>query len=333
MTNYVIENEIQGYATHQFKSGFAVPLFPEQIIGLVPCQPQDFLDCRGNLIQCIEVYAKVGGNDREIDKNSFLFEFPSSAGSNNAFYLQKETAGVWADVANLTNNNYGIFYNFGELVPYLNYSGYLIDWSLVLDLQGEGKYRFVVKDLIFMNPDNDLISFPFILKEFTCERVDMTVRIESTFKGSIDNYLKEVYNSRKPKFDLVNLANGWYDSMRYAGSLGRKQFITENIVEAKLSTNEVKSLYSKKIDSYNLTLYGYVDDLLTRLNNYGFSAKDLFITDYSLQAKRHYDKKGLIFTEVSSQPNYPPNTNFAWRYGANFKKKIEQIFSKNGFID
>ena len=333
MTDYIIQNEVKGYATHQFKTGRAVTLFPEQIVGLVPCQPRDFIECRTPLIQCIDIYAKIGGNDREIDKNSFLFEFPSGAGDNDSFFLQKETLGVWNDVANLNDNTYGTFYNFGSLIPYNNYSGYLIDWSLVLNLLGMGKYRFIVRDLILNIPDNDLLSFPFVLRTFNCDIVDLTVRIETTFKGSIDNYLKETYNNRKPKFDLSLLANGWYDSMRYNGSLGRKQYVTENISEAKLATNEVKFLYSKGIDTFNLSLQGYLEDLLTRLKNYGFNSKDIFITDYSSQAKQYYDKKGLIFVTVSEQPNYLPNTNYAWRFGANFKTKIETVFSINGYID
>jgi len=333
MIDYEIQNEVKGYATHQFKTGGAVPLLPEQIIGLVPCQAKDFIECRTALIQCIDVFAKVAGNDREIDKNSFLFEFRSGAGDNDSFFLQKEILGVWTDVENLNNNTYGTFYNFGSLIPYNNYSGYLIDWNLVLSLQGEGKYRFIVKDLIFLNPDNDLLSFPFVLHTFDCNLVDLTVKFECTFKGSIDNYLKETYNSKKPKFDLSLLTNGWYDSNRYNGSLGRKQYVTENISEAKLATNEVKFLYSIGIDTYNLSLQEYIEDLLTRLKNYGFNSMDIFITDYSSQAKQYYDKKGLIFVTISEQPNYLPNTNYAWRFGANFKNKIETVFSKNGFIN
>lgn len=137
MTDYTIVPPLRiPYATHQFKTGRAVGLYPEQIIGLVPCQLRDFIECRTDLEQCIDVFAKEGGNDREIDKNSFLFQFASSIGDNNAFYLQKKIAGIWTDIANLNDNTYGTFYNFGSLLPYRNYSGFTIDWSLVLAVCG-----------------------------------------------------------------------------------------------------------------------------------------------------------------------------------------------------
>lgn len=333
MTQYNTQPPLKKpYATHQLKTGTARGLIPEQLVGLVPCQLANFVDCRPTLEQCIEVFAKVGGEERENDSNSFLFEFPTSLGSNNSFFLQQLQAGVWVDVANLNNNDYGQFYNFGAFPSYPNYSGYRIDWQTVLADFGEGTYRFIVVDTLLSNPDNTLYSYPFVLEEFTCDKVDLTIKFEATFKGEVNSFYKEVNNSRLASYDLVNISNGWYDSMRYKGRLGGKEYGRENMSVVKLATNQNELVYSKNVEIFNMVLYGYVEELLTRLVLFGCNSMDIYATDYNYQAKYYYEKIGLVFDTVKTQPTYLQNTNKAWRMELSFKRRIDNVFQKGGII-
>ena len=331
-TNYITISERITFATHQFLIGEPVSLLPEQIIGLVPCQKENMFDCRGNLHQCLNVFAKVGGEDREIDKNAFLFKFPSSSGSNNSFFLQKYIGGVWVDSTILNNNTYGTFYNFNTLLPYKPYSGFLIDWSLVLAAFGEGKYRFIVKDLIFNLPKNDLVSFPFVLQEFTCDRANGTAKFETTFKGNASNFYKEPDNNRLAIFDLRLLSNGWYDSMRYDGSLGRKEYVTEKTTFVSLSSNQDIPVYNKNIDTYSFKIHGYVQDLLNRFVHYGCSMTSIYVTDYNYEAKYFYERKGLVFGAIKQNATYLPNTNKAYELEVSFRDAITQKQTKAGTL-
>lgn len=110
---------------------------------------------------------------------------------NNAYTgavmkLESFEGGVWVDKANLTDNTLGTFYDFGYYFTMHNENtmGFLIDWSLVLNAYGAGRYRLKCTGTQINASTVDRYSLDFCLEEYTPVRAERTVRISYWYNGN-----------------------------------------------------------------------------------------------------------------------------------------------------
>jgi len=320
------------YATHQKLVVGLGNRIPEQILGLVPCQPISENPCFQES-QCMPVFATFAGIfERENDKSAFLFQMPRRA-AHSSFKLQKYNHGtnLFEEVATLDTNAYGTFYQTGTLIPYAKYSGYLIDWQKVLIDFGRGYYRFVVQADDLPNPPFDyLFSYPFKLEVFTCEAANGTFYFEHTFKKEIRNLLKQKYDNRIVNFDTVNLANGWYDRCRYYGMVGREQY-EKNPTFVKPADNSNRLAYTENIIKKDIQFESNNNEILRRASVYGFDGTNIYVTDNNLNNTKAYEKIEVIFDSVE-QAEYFNRTRQAFNMVIRVRNAYDITSHSGGFI-
>lgn len=144
------------YDVTDTKAGFTIKVFspPPQVVGLVPVFPCEATDCRVGTYGAdaipndqnftLPVFADGDGSDPyKNDKNSFLFKCPGNynAITGGDYTLEQLQGAAWVNIATLDDTTYGTPYKTAGSCK-VNYSGYEIDWNLVLNAFGEGTYRF-----------------------------------------------------------------------------------------------------------------------------------------------------------------------------------------------
>lgn len=135
-----------------------------QVVGLVPVYPCNSVECRlgkyGSddsqfmLPAFAENQTSIWG-DYKNDYNSWLFDVPANTILGLTYYLDQRINGAWTQVTVLSDDTYGFFFPIGKLCGNNSYTGYQINWNLVLNIFGEGIYRFRVGT-------NDETIFPSI---------------------------------------------------------------------------------------------------------------------------------------------------------------------------
>lgn len=246
-------------------------ILAEQIISQVVTVPTeidkgDFCWCR---YSCAPVnLAFAGDNDLKSDQSSFLFK---RIGASDTLIMGLEKDGVQVDA--LTDNTYGTFYDFGDLLnPLL--SGYLLDWSLVYAAFGGGKYR-IVSTLTIFTVNFTYNSVYYQLMAWNEIAADGTVRIESWQNGSIQSN----------PIDFTGL--NWYSQYRIKGDFGNRQpeFITDNYLD---SQRNIRQIQDQIQDTYKLELLNLSMEEKELILYRDFLANRLRFTDYNISNEDKY---------------------------------------------
>lgn len=320
------------YATNQTLVVGLGNLVPEQIFGLVPCQPLSENPCYQES-QCMPVFATESGIlERENDKSGFLFQMPSTS-AHSSFKLQKlnHATNTFATVETLDTNTYGTFYQTGSLVPYTDYSGYLVDWQKVLDAFGQGYYRFVVQANDLPNPPFDyLFSYPFNLRVFTCNAANGTFYMEHVLKTEMRNILKQKHDNRIVNFDTVSLTNGWYDRCRYYGMIGKEQYEL-NPTYVKPADNSNRLVYTENVIKKDVQLNSNLSETLRRALFYGFNGRNIYITDNNDYNTKSYEKIEVILDSIET-PEYFNTSINAFDMVIRVKNAHDITSSSGGFL-
>ncbi len=226
------------------------------------------------------------------DKSSFLFKF-SELITALTFTLQKKVDGVFTDIATLADNTLGTYFPLGFIVDEKNrtYTGYLIDWHLVLLAHGTGFYRLETEETNILGSYLQY-SEDYCLLEYTAHRADGTIKIETTtsnLRGDIND-----------PTDVIAFGTGWYQSTRLCGMFGfDASDYTEERVEytngqQKWVKDEQLVKYILKLRPINAELHNFVKtDIL--------QADEILITDYNKNNPNRH-----IQQNVNRNGNYEP---------------------------
>jgi hypothetical protein len=268
------------YGTNQIQkcTPFKLPL-PEQLVGLVPTNPEDPNACVQDPCYTLCVFGE--------DNNAFLYDYPIVSG-NADFELQKFDGTIWNVVANPMGANEGTLYDIGSFPDYPSYAGFEIDWSLVESNYGLGVYRFVVKT---DDPTNNLYSLPFDLKEDSCNNKEATVKIEMTNQGRYFNFNYTRENLRLREYDLINLE--WNDSVRYFGVLVKSDVESED-VNLNYADSHDLPVFTEDRDTYEIKIPQISQELLQRLYSYGLRSQAITLTDYNTKNQKFYNKLPIV---------------------------------------
>lgn len=294
---------------YTFSSGMAVKVSGETLPIIPEIGTNDICVCD---IQCAyvePVFAKVGEEFWKNDKNDFLFQRLIAA---DTLVIKLFKNGV--EIATITDNTYGQFFASFTLYPLV--TGFLIEWEKVFNLEGAGLYQ-VQADQVILGVASTFESQFFQLLEYTDQRADETVRIESVQTGNI----------KRSQFDFTDmLPNGWVQSFRMRGKLftpdikmiidnypnqeyRQRQIRDEVLNEWTLETEQIPSIISNKL-RYNIVL-----------------ANSIKITDYNIHNHEIYRRIEVYTTEVEKLPD--PSENQERSFVLKFSDKTQDIIKTN----
>ena len=245
-----------------------------------------------------KVFALTGGAYYKNDKNEFLFRKLTSF---DVITIELHLAGV--KVADLNNNTYGTFFNgfpSGSAEQQL-YVGYLLDWELVYNAFGVGKYT-VVSNLLVIGNNSTFTSRVFNLSVYSDIAAYQTVRIESVQNGNIIG----------DEFDYTDL--NWQQSVRIPAVFGNPdpQYTEDSYVDSDHFKKQIKDtmardwfLQTKKInwEVANSLVYNKL------------MANEILITDYNIYAESIWRRvpvklKELSKPKISGNPSKIYNVTF-----------------------
>ncbi len=262
----------------------------EQILGLVPCFKNDTSLCTAN---CFTIPAFSG------DFNSFLFEFNPSITTADFRLFKQDTNSTFVQVSILSSAE-GTGFDLGFSSNYPNYAGFQLDWEKIFNLYGSGVYKFVVFDT---DLENSLQSYPFYLREGTCENKDGTVYLEVTNIGEYHNWKYTKDNGLLLTYDLINLE--WNDSCRYLGKVVNTE-LEQNIEEIKFANGREEEFYNSGVQNYDLNVFKCDFELFKRIEHY-LKGKDTKITNDNLDREYTLIKQNVRQIGENTSSKFPKN--------------------------
>ena len=241
--------------------------------------------------------AEIGTPTTELknDKHSVIWFFDNGFTSAE-LKLQKLVNGSYTDVFTLSSgNNYGtnFVYGFYETIYQEQAIGYLLDWNLVLNLQGEGDYRVKCNATQIDSTINNYYSFEFCLKEYTEARANKTVRLDWLKNGNSGSLIDD---TRKVDFGTLN----YYNSIRLPKSYFGKTQLKQEKNYTKYQSGE--NVWIKDSIDFDYTLQ--VNQIPTFLSDFiSLDANintEMYITDYNILNEYRFTKKAVTSTGVNN---------------------------------
>lgn len=211
----------------------------------------------------------AGGSEKhQNDITSFLFTAYNQADTIN-FFLEKETAGIYNEVAVLNGSTYGILFGLGVFAnPLL--TGFKLNWAIVLTALGEGNYRIRTDRNTILGSDS-IFSINYHLKTYSVELADNTIWIEWIQNGQIIDGL-----------DYTGL--NWFQSIRLPGFFGERQ--TEFEEEIWKDTNYNNFQIRSELNFTYKCEIGVIPSCIGDVLNNLLQANTILISDYNV---KNYD--------------------------------------------
>jgi hypothetical protein len=214
---------------------------------------------------------------------------------------------------NLNDSTYGTFYNTFTSQPL--YVGYVIDWNKILNILGAGNYYYKIIKTIAGESETEISNY-FNLQEYSDERADTTVRIETWNNGTI-------LNSEFIYKDL--LPNGWYQSIRINGLFS--ETTPKTVIDNYFDTNnKIVEIQKKRQLEYKLETWLLQDSISEHLMNDMMMSDKILITDSNVFNKRTYTQIEVSHVEDTEKTfNFNNNSNFIIK----FVPKYDNIIKNN----
>jgi hypothetical protein len=266
--------------------------FASQLVGLVPCMLDDTTNCSTD---CFTVPVFSG------DNNSFLFNFNPSIIATDFRLFKQDSNNDFVQVALLSANE-GEAFDLGFSTNYPGYAGFRLDWEKIYNNPslGAGVYKFVVFNI---DLNQSLQSYPFDLKDDTCENKDGTSYLEVTNKGIFNNWKYTKDNEGIRVFDLESLE--WLDSCRYFGKVVNTE-LEQNIEYNKFATSREEIIYNDGVQNYDLNVFKCDYELFKRILHY-LKGKDIKLTNDNIDREYNLYKQNVVLTGESTSSKYPKN--------------------------
>jgi hypothetical protein len=248
------------------------------------------------------------------DVSSFLFDFSLLYVSAN-IKLQKCVNGAWVDQATLTDDTYGVSFDFAfenDDFNNTNYIGYQIHWHTVFTAFGTGIYRVISVGTKQDTTTLTKSSMVYHLRAWNGDVAKGTVRFDFYLNGVLGDI-----SDKKRKFDYKEL--NWFNQIRLRGIFGNetspqyeREFNRYNNGEQVYINDNMKNEYTFNSykEKYHSSLHNFVKTSLIQ--------SDLIkVTNYDEIATGQY----LDF-EVVCASGYEPK----WKYGLTTMSAVEVKF-------
>ncbi len=223
------------------------------------------------------VLADTSGVIYQNDISSFMYNLGAST-CTLTMYLQKNNT----TIATLNSSTYGTYYAKGSIVYYTDQalmSGYIVEWSKVLALHGEGSYR-IKFDYVSFGTTTTFYSNIFNLRTYSSSRALGTIRIDSYMNGYI---MRDNINYKGLNFPDMLRVRGWF------GSAEEKYEITNDIYSTY--NKEKRVVVQRKVnqyDIYDLETHPLPKCIADKIKYYHFFGNTVYLNDYNIF---NYDDK------------------------------------------
>ncbi|MDH3323827.1 MAG: hypothetical protein OEM04_12595, partial [Flavobacteriaceae bacterium] len=195
-------------------------------------------------------------------------------------------------VAVLNDDTYGVYYpkGFFQLGNFFQqqYVGFKIQWRKVLDLLGPGAYSVRIKTVYKEIKKTEIVkSCCFELAQYTDERANETVRIETTQNGYIIGQ----------GLDYTNV--NWKEQIRIPGFFGNKQRRLEqdNYLDKNRRTTQIQD---SLIHEFTLEPYFWPDCLRDQIDKI-LLANEILVSDYNLDNTDNLKNISVIPTSIDTE--------------------------------
>ena len=258
----------------------------------------------GNLINCVgQNYASY-----ENDMNQFIVTFNEFVESTIAWTLQKNIRGTWTDLYGLQEGDLGTYNAPGYLADHLNYTGVIVNWGKVLEGYNSGCYRVKVVETVTRDTPIGtrpipycLVSEPFNLMAWNCDRANGTVKFETNTTGKIGD--------KRVDYLLHDLSGSYfYDSIRVWGFFGKEkigEYKTINLEWGNPNPGKIEKVRDEAIQSFEFMMrqdtVGWVHQ---RLMVYGFMADQILVSDYNINNTDYDIKRFPVIRDSGYEPTY-----------------------------
>ena len=261
---------------------------------------------------CVLLPALASTLDAEFKDDFFevLFHYDRLLTASVVLKLQEQIAGVFVDIATLTDNTYGInrpfdFQRFKD--DSRSFVGYRLDWKTVLSVEGEGIFRIESTHTDLFTIETVEVSFEFCLKEYSATRANETTRFTWFLDGLIGDVLDD-----EQVVDYRNLAtliggDGWINQLRLPKSFfGRnksnyeKEFVRYSNGQQVWIKDEQIEVYEWATGRYDGILHGYIKSNILQGDR-------ILVTDYNRLNSNKIVNKAVKF-DGNYEPDYTVNS-------------------------
>lgn len=296
-------------------NGTAIPpvvhLDPKQICGLVPMRDCDSIECRqpldisccfknpvfGNVISGVPVSTSTYENDWNYFWTDMAIYSSNTTSATATWSLEKADSNcTFSKIANLNNNENGIYVALGSISNHKTYTAYYINWGNVLHTYGFGIYRIKVNTAM-RSLAGCLVSDWFDLKAWNCNLARGTVKFETQNAGTIGNA-----NDDGSTFNLCGLI--FLDSIRIKGFFGNKQ--TPQYIEVfdKFQNGELEDIRDEAIRKWTFYSHPISQEYSDRLSIYMMLSINTKVSDYNLNNSDYNIKQLGIRKATAFEPTY-----------------------------
>jgi len=253
-------------------------------------------------------------SDLKNDKKLFIYEVPSDSDSLQ-FDLQKFEVGSWiTKETDLQTGAFGVLLEVGDDESAPLFTSYTLNWSEVLDVHGEGKYR-MNSNGTFTGGFVEILSDMYCLKTYSDNAANDTVRFDWTISGSFGDINNP---GRVIDFGTLNA----FDSLRVQGYFGneKEEQEVEEIEFQNRQIDRTRDLRRRKWEFISGRLPKFVHDKL----KFGFQNDTLVVTDYNLNNDNREIEQHPILKDGGYEPDYKVNSILA-RVTVEFKDKFDNL--------
>ncbi len=250
------------------------------------------------------VFGDVNSNDYE--KNDFkgFYNKKQSPQDTCQFVLKGENS-LEVDII---NDSYGVLVNYGDHLNSPNLKTLVLEWKKVLTLHGEGKYQ-VIKQINTGGIDYEVESNTFVLKQFTQQRADKTVRIDG-FQDSYIKYIDVDFNETQFKTSLR--MNGFFGDPQHKFTEDNTIYYSDENVQNSID-QEVEYLFQANLIPSCIS---------EELFDFVLLSKRLYVNDYNSNNHSYCYKKFGVRIQNNKNSKYIPQSRGV-EVNLTFRDKIE----------
>lgn len=259
-----------------------------------PVVPVAFCEDNSACVFSLPVLADPGDptNTLNNDKSEIYF-YGNIAISSIVIILQRFSKGVFSDIETIIDNSYGRFFEYGKSPDFSGnnftddygkkYTGMFIDWLLVYNDYGAGRYRIkVVQTDIFSGVTTIYSKSEYCLKKYNCHFTEGTIRIE-TFNQGLRGTLDDMVNQ-------IDYSTGWNGMIRFRGTFKQLEpvYNKEYNQYGDADNNAFRPIIDEQIPKYKLQIKpvpGWVD---WYASTNILQADRILITDYNSKSRHSF---------------------------------------------
>jgi|TARA_Y100000310_G_scaffold311768_2_gene358362 hypothetical protein len=300
----------------------------EDIVSLIESDPDKTVSAPPLAVSTVEdccFWLPVFGDtsdtdDFKNDRSSFIKRYPRIV-SGVVMVIQKCVNGTYTDQHTIVDDTYGDFSDFGDFsIGSVNYISIYIDWRLILTAFGEGIYRIKTLETnsLASSPVQNDYSHDYHLQDFTVDRADGTIRLNTTNAGTLGDK-----DSQRGTFVFPP---NFQDGIRIPGRFGLNK--SEYEQEYTRYRNGFKQfLQDDQTEKYTLETDRLPEEIHKFLKTDIFQASTLLVTDYNKDnANAH------VNTQIIKPDSYDPvyhKTSKLYKVSVEFESAFDNMRKLN----